>query len=304
MAVPKFFEFFQPFLRALSDGEIHTSQDVREFIQSDMGLNKDDLLEMLPSGRMSTFNSRVGWARTYLDKAGLLETPSRAKYRITEEGKKALGSGKTIDVQYLKRYESFREFQSVTNSQSVYEIRTEEDGKSPIELMDDAIRQINASLRDQILTEVMKIKPVQFEILVVKFLLSMGYGDGTEDAGMTTRYSKDEGIDGMIKEDKLGFSMIYIQAKRWAPDRAVGRPEIQQFVGALTGNQIKKGIFITTARFSSDARKYVENLPGIKVILVDGEDLVKYMIQYNIGVSVDQVYEVKKVDSDFFEDML
>ena len=302
MAVPKFFEFFEGFLLAVEDGELHSAKEVREIIASSMNISSSDRAEMLPSGKQSTFDNRVAWARTYLDKAGLIETPQRGKYCITAEGKKALSSGAKIDLKYLERSESFKEFHSVASNNEI--VDTAEKEESPIEILDEAYQQINAVLASQIMDEVMKLSPSGFEKLVVKMLLNMGYGNGIEGAGKVTQQSNDGGIDGIIKEDQLGFSNIYIQAKQWAPDLTVSKPEIQKFVGALQGQQAQKGLFITTAKFTSGAIQYAENLLGVKVVLIDGATLTKLMIKHNVGVSVEHTYEIKRIDSDFFADEL
>lgn len=306
MAVPKFFEFFEGFLRATQDGELHTAKEVREIIAKEMNISDADRQEMLPSGKQTTFDNRVAWARTYLDKAGLIETPTRGKYQITEEGKKALASGEEIDLKYLERSKEFREFHSAATSGTTEpssEEKTESD-ESPMETLDAAFQQVNSTLASQLMDEVMKLTPTEFERLVVTLLLKMGYGSGIEGAGRVTQPTSDGGIDGIIKEDQLGFSNIYIQAKQWAVDQTVGKPEIQKFVGALTGQQAQKGLFITTAKFSSVALQYADNLLGTKVVLVDGNALTKLMIKHNVGVSVEHVYEVKRLDSDFFTEEL
>lgn len=306
MAVPKFFEFFEGFLKAIQDGELHTAKEVREILAKEMNLSEADRAEMLPSGRQSTFDNRVAWARTYLDRAELIETPARGKYRITEAGKKALASGEEIDLNYLERSEKFKEFHSVTgtNETTSTQEEIEETPISPMEALDSAYQQVNATLGSQLMDEVMKLSPSEFEKLVVKLLLRMGYGSGIDEAGMVTQKSNDGGIDGIIKEDQLGFSNIYIQAKQWATDQTVGKPEIQKFVGALTGQQAQKGLFITTAKFSAGALQYAGNLLGTKVVLVDGTALTKLMIKHNVGVSIEHVYEIKRIDSDFFADEL
>ena len=306
MAVPKFFEFFEGFLRATQDGELHTAKEVREIIAKEMNISDADRLEMLPSGKQTTFDNRVAWARTYLDKAGLIETPTRGKYRITEAGKNALTSGEKIDLKYLERSNKFKEFHKAATSKSAEDTdqdNTESD-ESPMETLDAAFQQVNATLASQLMDEVMKLSPTEFERLVVKLLLKMGYGSGIEEAGMVTQPSNDGGIDGIIKEDQLGFSHIYIQAKQWAVDQTVGKPEIQKFVGALQGQQAQKGLFITTAKFSSGALQFADNLLGAKVVLVDGSALTKLMIKHNVGVSVEHIYEVKRLDSDFFAEEL
>ena len=303
MSVPKFFEFFESFLIAVKDGELHTAKEVREIIAADMHLTDADRAEMLPSGKQCKFDNRVAWARTYLDKAGLVETPLRGKYRITDAGKQALASGVKIDLNYLEKSEGFRAFHSVTTSNT--DVLTEEEkDESPMEVLDAAFQQVNTTLASQLMDEVMKLTPTEFERLVVKLLLHMGYGSGIDDAGMVTQQSNDGGIDGIIKEDQLGFSHIYIQAKQWSLDQTVGKPEIQKFVGALQGQQAQKGLFITTAKFSGGALQYANNLLGAKVVLVDGTALTRLMIKHNVGVSVEHIYEVKKVDSDFFADEL
>lgn len=305
MAVPKFFEFFEEFLKAVQDGELHTAKEVREIIAMDMRLTEADRAKMLPSGKQSTFVNRVTWARTYLDKAGLIETPSRGKYRITDAGREALTSGEEVDLKYLEKSEKFKEFQGMTSVASdVADSISEEKDESPMEVLDAAYHQVTATLASQLIDEVMKLTPTEFEKLVVRLLLEMGYGSGIDEAGMVTQQSNDGGIDGIIKEDQLGFSNIYIQAKQWALDQTVGKPEIQRFVGALQGQQAQKGLFITTAKFSSGALQYADNLLGTKVVLVDGTALTRLMIKHNVGVSVEHIYEVKRVDSDFFAEEL
>ena len=303
MAVPKFFEFFEGFLHAVQDENLHTAHEVREIIAQEMNISATDRAELLPSGKQSTFDNRVAWARTYLDKAGLIETPVRGKYRITAEGKKALASGEEINLKYLEKTERFRVFHNAT-APTASDASEQERSESPMELLDAAYQQVNAALSSQLMDEIIKLTPIEFEKLVVKLLLHMGYGNGIDDAGMVTQQSNDGGIDGIIKEDQLGFSHIYIQAKQWSPDRTVEKPEIQKFVGALQGQQAQKGLFITTAKFTSGALKYSENLLGTKVVLVDGNMLTKLMIKHSVGVSTEHVYEIKRLDSDFFAEEL
>ena len=303
MAIPKFFEFFEVFLKTVNDGELHTAKDVRAIIAQKMQLSDEDLSELLPSGKQRTFDNRVAWARTYLDKAGLIETPQRGKYRITKAGQDALRSGETIDLSYLERSNEFKEFHSATAPEETTAPEVEQSG-SPLETLESAYEKVMAALASQLMDEIMKLTPTEFERLVVKLLLKMGYGNGIDEAGMVTPRSNDGGIDGIIKEDQLGFSSIFIQAKQWAVDQTVSRPELHKFVGALMAQQAQKGLFITTASFSSGARQYVANLSGLKIVLVDGQALTKLMIKHNVGVSVEGIYEVKKIDSDFFADEL
>ena len=306
MAVPKFYEFFGSVLRSLQDGEVHKSKDVRTAVAKDMHLTDADMAEQLPSQRQTTYANRILWAKTYLDKAGLVETVARGQYTITAEGLKALQSGSTIDLDYLRQYDSFRKFQGgetlPPQPPGHGPVPTPEEEKTPEEIMEDAFGKINASLASKLMDEVMKQTPKQFEELVVKLLIKMGYGDGTEDAGKTTQYSGDGGIDGIVREDQLGFDKIFIQAKQWARDRTVDRPELNKFIGALHGANATKGLFITTASFTKGARDYVKNLSGLHVVLVDGDLLAKYMIKHNLGVAVSRTYEIKKIDTDFFND--
>ena len=213
---------------------------------------------------------------------------------------------KSIDLEYLETIPAFSAFKNGKNITVIAnQSNTEDDdNKTPQEIIEGALQQVNSTLSDQVIGEIMKLSPAQFERLVVKLLLVMGYCNGITDAGKVTKLAKDGGIDGIIKEDKFGFDNIYIQAKQWALTQTVGRPEIQKFVGALAGQHAQKGLFITTAKYSADARDYVERSSGAKVVLVDGEALVKLMIQNNLGVSIEHVYEVKRLDSDFFEDEL
>jgi restriction system protein len=297
MAVPKYYEFYGAFLKSLKDGQIHDYKSIKQSVIAEKGLSDNDLAERLPSGKQTVFDNRIGWARTYLKKAGLIESPARALFIITEEGKKALSDADIIDDTYLTRYASFRTFVNRDDMQSS-EINNSVD-LSPEEQLEASFSEINASLADELMKEIMKLTPTDFEKLVVKLLLKMGYGEGIENAGNVTSQTNDGGIDGMIKEDKLGFSYIYIQAKQWATDRTVDRPEIHKFIGSLNERKATKGLFITTAKFSAGAKEAARNCMGSKVVLVDGLQLTKLMIQYNLGVAVETVYEVKRLTSDF-----
>lgn len=308
MAVPKFYEFFGSFLRALSDGNVHKAKDVQKTIAADMSLSESDMAEQLPSQRQATYVNRINWARTYLDRAGLISTPTRGHYQITSEGMKALQSGETIDLKYLDRYESFQQFHAVAPAGG-QQLQTdaaqqEEEEKTPTEIMSAAFDKMNASLAGDLMDMVMGLEPTEFETLVVKLLLKMGYGYGIEDAGKVTRATGDGGIDGIIKEDQLGFNNIYIQAKKWSTDHKVSRPEVQKFAGALQGEKATKGLFITTTEFTKDAQDFAANLLGSNIVLIDGNQLTKLMIKYNLGVAVEQTFEVKRIDSDFFSEDL
>lgn len=307
MSVPKFYEFFGSFLRAVSDGEIHKSKDVQKAIALDMNLTEEDMAEQLPSQRQATYLNRINWARTYLDKAGLIKTPARGQYQITEEGLKVLRSGDTIDLKYLDRYPEFKAFHTINIGETKPQDNStpqDEEEKTPTEIMNAAFDKVNASLASDLMDMVMGLEPTEFETLVVKLLLKMGYGYGIEDAGKVTRATGDGGIDGIIKEDQLGFNNIYIQAKKWSADHKVSRPEVQKFAGALQGEKATKGLFITTTEFTKDAQDFAANLLSSNIVLIDGNQLTKLMIRYNLGVAVEQTYEIKRIDSDFFSEDL
>ena len=302
MSVPKYNEMYAPCLMALADGKIHTTKDVRQFVAEYLRLTEEDLSEMLPSGKQGLFSNRLAWTRAYLKKAGLVAGAGRGQLVLTDAGKSALPDADNIDNNYLQKYSSFRAFidtQSAADSTTQEETVAEVAEKSPEEVLEDAYAELNASLADDLMTEIMKLEPIDFERLVIRLLLAMGYGSGIDDAGFVTQASNDGGIDGIIKEDQLGFSSIYIQAKRWDPGISISRPEIQKFAGALQEQKAQKGLFISTASFSQGARKSAE---AAGIVLVDGKQLTKLMIKFNLGVSVEHVYEVKRLDTDFFTD--
>ena len=297
MAIPKYNEFYGSILNELADGDVHTFKDIKSNIARLYNITDEERAEMLPSGGQKVFDNRVGWARTYLKKAGLIDSPSRGQCVLTDKGKAALPDADHIDNDYLMRYDSFCSFAKTKSKVTLNNTQEDESDKSPEEILEDAFKAINESLADDLMSEVMKLTPTDFERFVVELLKKMGYGGGVEDSASVTPASNDGGIDGIIKEDQLGFSSIYIQAKQWAVDRTVDRPSIDTFIGALTRNHANKGLFITTASFSSGAR---EAAKAANIVLVDGRLLTKLMIKYNLGVSVEHVYEVKRIDSDFF----
>ncbi|HYE09354.1 MAG TPA: restriction endonuclease [Patescibacteria group bacterium] len=302
MAIPKYFEMYRPFLECLKNGRVHRIKEVKNFVACNMSVTEDEQKELLPSGKQAMFDNRIGWTRTYLKKAGLIHSPSRGTFILTEEGHRVLEENPAvINDDFLNRYESFRAFKNPSTIPGTQNnlIQSED---TPQDIFDKAFQQINASLADDLLSEIMKQTPDFFETLVVKLLEKMGYGGSLKNAGIVTGQSGDEGIDGIIREDKLGFSLIYIQAKRWDLDKSIGRPEIQKFVGALAGQGASKGLFITTAQFTKDAIEYAKKQHTTKVVLVDGAILTKLMIEYNIGVSLETAYEIKKIDTDFFND--
>ena len=292
MALPKYNELYQPVLSILSDGKVWPIRKVWEKAGELLRISPEEMAMTLPSGGMGVFVNRIGWARTYLKKAGLIDAPKRGFVQITEEGRKALEEGVEITNSYLMRYPSFAEFQNRTVPQDKPE-EVQEVSETPQETLDRVYKTINSELAEELLSEIMRQSPGFFETLVVDLMKAMGYGDG-----FVTKASGDDGIDGIIHEDKLGFNLIYIQAKRWNPSVSIGKPEIQKFAGAMMGPpKIEKGLFITTARFSQGARAYGE---AQHIILVDGQKLTELMIEYGLGVTTQKTYLIKRVDSDYF----
>ena len=308
MAVPKYNEFFSPVLRALETGEIKHVSEIRKFALDYLNVSEEDRKAMLPSNTQRLVDNRVNWSITYLRKANLIERVARGKYKVTNTGLRVLHEKKDhVELKDLYQFDSFRQF---INTDTMSEENKDLSKPSVLEDLQEgtpqdnlnaSMEQINKELSANLLSEIMERSPAFFEKMVVQLLLKMGYGSALED-GFVTGCSGDEGIDGIIREDKLGFSSIYIQAKRWSEDKAIGRPEIQKFVGALAGQGAQKGLFITTGTFTKEARSYVEKQLSTKVVLVDGEKLTKLMIEYNLGVSVETVYTIKKIDTDFFSE--
>ena len=295
-------------MRALEDGQIKRALEIRNYALNYLNVSEEDRKQMLPSNTQRLVDNRATWAITYLCKANLIERVAKGKYKITNTGIQVLHEKKDhVELKDLYQFDSFRQFINTDtmsgekkdlSKPSVLEDLQE---GTPQDNLNASMEQINKELSANLLSEIMERSPAFFEKMVVQLLLKMGYGSALED-GFVTGCSGDEGIDGIIREDKLGFSSIYIQAKRWAEDKAIGRPEIQKFVGALAGQGAQKGLFITTGTFTQEARSYVEKQLSTKVVLVDGEKLTKLMIEYNIGVSVETVYTIKKIDTDFFSE--
>lgn len=297
MSVPKFNEFFQPFLKCLEDEKLHNLEEVRNFCVYFFKLTKQDLRIKLPSGQICVYD-RIGWARTYLKKSGLIESPRRSYFKITEEGKKAIKEDgiENITLSYLRKYDSFRKFAGIENSyKENLDFQEEKIIESPKEIIESSVKQINRSLADTLMNEILKMEWYDFERLVVFLLKKMGYGEPT-----TTQKTGDGGIDGFVKADKFGFDIIYVQAKQLKLDSTIHRPDVQKFLGALAGQGASKGLFITTSKFSNGAIQFAQHHLQQKIVLVDGEQLTDLMIEYNLGVSVETKYEIKRIDYDFF----
>jgi restriction system protein len=301
MPIPDYETLMLPLLTLVAQNPTEELQGLEAVagLAKKFGLTEDERTELLPSGGTFKFSSRVSWAATYLKKAGLLQAPRRGCLRITPRGLDALKKKPAvIDGDFLWQYEEFREFQTKRKKEKVP--GGERSSDTPIESIDDQYRKLREALASEILEKVKSCSPAFFERLVIKLLVAMGYGGSLKDAGQAIGRSGDGGIDGVIKEDKLGLDNIYIQAKRWA-DKNVGSPDIDQFAGALSKRKANKGIFITTSAFSKDALASVKEY-GAKIVLLDGIQLAQFMIDYGVGAAVDQVYEIKKIDLDFFEE--
>lgn len=304
MTIPDFQTLMLPLLKLLEDGEEHTIRDCVEKLAEQFQLTAEERHQLTRSG-VPLFENRIEWARTYLKKAGLLEAPRRAMVRITERGKEVLAQNpERIDYKFLMQFEEFRQFKMRSeHTREPQKHASEQDddlAQDPVEAMEEAFARYQQILIDELCEAIDRVSPAFFENLVVRLLTKMGYGGGSMEAASVVGRSGDEGIDGIINEDKLGLDVIYIQAKRWASP--VGRPEVQKFVGALHGKRAKKGVFITTSSFTPEAQDYVLHLEP-KVVLIDGRQLAKLMIEHNVGVTPKNVYELKAIDRDFFEEV-
>jgi restriction system protein len=301
--IPDYQSLMLPLLKLASDRQEHNYRDLIETLAKEFKVTDEERKELLASGNQLIFDNRVGWAKTYLKKAGLLDSPKRATFIITELGLQTLNKNPVhIDAKYLRQFPAFLEFIHASRSDNENEEETiahEPTEQTPEENLDRAYQRIRKSLAAELLSRVVELSPTFFERLVVELLVKMGYGGSIKDAGKAIGKSGDEGIDGTIKEDKLGLDIIYIQAKRWKSGNVVGRPELHKFVGALAGQGAKKGIFITTSNFTKEALDYTPK-NETKIVLIDGEQLAQLMIDYNLGCTTQQIYEIKNIDTDYF----
>lgn len=301
MAIPDYQTLMLPLLKALVDKQEHSLRDVVALLANEFGLSEDERTQLLPSGGQPIMANRVAWAKTYLKKAGLVDQPKRGYVQLTTRGEQVVKSAPArIDIKFL---EQFSEFVAFRDNQETSEPTQQTipvpavQNETPEELIEGGARAIRKDLAEEILQRIKGCPPSFFERLVVELLVKMGYGGTRQDAGRAIGRSGDEGIDGVIHEDRLGLDVIYLQAKRW--EGVVGRPEIQKFVGALQGQRAKKGVFITTSDFTKEAVEYVRNIDN-KVVLINGALLASLMIDHNVGVSLAATYEIKKIDSDYF----
>lgn len=299
--IPDYQTLMLPLLQYVSSKQEYKFRDVIKGLVVKFSLTDAEREELLPSGQQAIFDNRVGWAKTYLKKAGLVDTPKRATIVITARGTDVLKKNPSeINVRFLRQFPEFIEFQNAKREDTVAAPVAEETSKqTPEESLEAAYLHIRKSLAQELLSKVLSMPPAFFERLVVELLVKMGYGGSMKDAGKAIGKSGDEGIDGTIKEDKLGLDIIYIQAKRWQSGNVVSRPEIQKFVGALAGQGAKKGIFITTSSFTKEAIEYIPR-NETKIVLLNGEQLAQLMIDYNLGVTTVNVYEIKRMDNDYF----
>jgi restriction system protein len=303
MSIPDYQSLMLPLLKAAADGKEHRKRDVLNDLAKQFELTESERKALLPSGNQAIFDNRLGWARTYLKKAGLIEYTQRGHFQLTDPGKDVLAhKPQVINVAYLRQFPEFVEFHSPKRTPTDVEPPDSPESitETPEELLASGSLKLRRQAEQELLGRVKACPAEFFERLVVKLLTTIGYGGSLADAGNAIGKAGDGGIDGVIKEDKLGLDLLYIQAKKW-DDTTVGRPEIQKFVGALHGKRARKGIFMTTSTFSKEATEYAEGVET-KVILIDGARLTELMFDYGVGVTTVNSYVVKRIDSDFFDD--
>jgi restriction system protein len=302
MTIPDYQTCMLPFLRFLADGTAHTLSDAEESLAGHFNLTPIERAQLLPSGQQGVFRNRIGWARTYLKKAALVEAPKRGVFRITERGQKTLSTNPTkIDGKFLEQFPEFMQFREISRPEfeAVTSTEVAASKTTPEESIEVAHQSLREQLAQELLVRILGCSPTFFEQLVVELLVKMGYGGSRRDAGERIGQTGDGGIDGIIKEDRLGLDTIFIQAKRW--QGSVGRPEIQKFVGALQGQRARKGVFITTSTYTAEATDYTSRI-DTKVVLIDGKQLAGLMIDFDVGVAASASYVVKRIDSDYFEE--
>lgn len=308
MAIPDFQSFFHPVLKYSSEHNEVSLNEIRTFLTEHFSLTDEDKAERVPSGAQTKFDNRIYWTKSYFSKSKLIENTKRSHFKISDRGRNFLKNFSSyISINDLKTIEEFREFSEGTispnkvplttkNTEIIHTIET----KTPLERLEESYQFIKRELASELLEKIRENTWQFFEDLVIDLMVKMGYGGSRNKAGESIKRSNDEGIDGIINEDKLGLDIIYLQAKMWKEETSIGRPEIQKFVGALHGQRAKKGVFITTSSFSKGAIEYVKTIDP-KVILIDGEALTNFMIEYNVGTTLIETYQIKKIDLDYFE---
>jgi restriction system protein len=307
MAVPDFQSLMLPLLMITGDEKEHSTSEVIETLAQQFGLDENDRDELLPSGKQRKFDNRINWTKTYLQKALLLSSTGRSRFRITERGIKVLkGNPPSLNVKFLDQFPEFVAFHTVPNGKEgkinatalTSQDMIEKTSQTPQEILEISYQNLRQTLAQELLERIKNNSPKFFESLVVDLLVAMGYGGSRKDAGQAIGQVGDGGIDGIIKEDKLGLDAIYLQAKRW--EGTVGGPVVQGFAGALIGKKARKGVFITTSTFSPQAKSFASGTENLKIILIDGEQLAQLMIDHDIGVTEESRYIIKKVDLDYF----
>ena len=300
MAIPDYQSMMLPLLTLLKDKKEHSLREVIDALADKFKLTSEERRQLLPSGYQDTLSNRVGWARTYMKKAGLIESTRRGFFQISDRGLELLRQNPPrIDVKLLEQFDEFKQFRTVKHVKAAKRVKgklTPEE-LTPREALDNAYQSIRNELASDLVQQLETVSPSMFENIVVDLVTKMGYGGNRKDAVAAIGGTGDEGVDGVIKEDRLGLDVVYIQAKRWK--NIVGRPEIQKFAGALQGKRARKGIFITTSKYTNEAQEYASSIDS-KIILIDGVSLVQYMIDHNIGVNTYDTYDIKKMDIDYF----
>lgn len=287
-----------PLLQHFADGEEHANQETMDALAKGLQLTEAERGQLLPSGKQTIFTNRVAWAKSHFKQAGLLDAPRRGVYRLTERGREVLHShAGPITLRFLDQFPEHRAFRSQTKADVQVEDSQPSNNLTPQEYIESGYQQMRTTLATDLLTRVKECSPDFFERLVIELLLAMGYGGSRQEAGRAVGKSGDGGIDGIIKEDRLGLDVIYIQAKRW--EGIVGRPEVQKFAGALQGQRARKGIFLTSSAFTKEAVAFAAAIES-KIVLIGGEELVTLMIDHNIGVTPVASYEIKRIDTDYF----
>ena len=307
MPIPDYQTLMLPVLKTAANGETNVTDCVGQLGPA-LGLSEADLSEMLPSGQQTVFSNRIHWARTYMAKAGLVRATRRGFFEATPRGREVLAENPTrIDNTVLARFPEFVEWRDRSRAiaprqpnSAATQPPTATDS-TPTERIEVAYQEIQDDLQSELLDRVLRLTPALFERLIVDLLVAMGYGGNRADAGRAIGGAGDGGIDGIIKGDPLGLEIVYLQAKRYQRDNSVGRPEVQAFAGSLDGVRATKGVFVTTSTFSSQAREFVDRIAK-KIILIDGEELSRLLIEHNVGVRTSNTYQLKKVDEDFFSD--
>jgi restriction system protein len=301
MSIPDYQTLMLPLLKAVSDGKVHTIGELYQRLSDEFALTEEERMRTLPSGRETIIKNRISWARTYFKKAGLVSSPEKGEVKITSRGRDVLKDNpKKIDNIFLRKFDEFVEFRPRTKEKPEQRGPDIEE-ETPEERLNGAYQEIRDKLASDLLDAVKNSSPYFFEQLVVDLMVALGYGGSRREAGKATQRSNDRGVDGAIREDKLGLDTIYLQAKRYTTD-AVGVPELREFAGALQAMRAKKGVFITTSNFTKDAIQFVDKIES-KIVLIDGKRLVELMIDHDVGVSAKEIYSIKQLDSDYFDNL-